>query len=88
MDSTNFFVPNPINRFSIGDRTEGLKYNDDGSLDIYVQSTAPVGHESNWLPSPTSTTNPGFALLLRMYTPKESVQNNSYIIPSVKIVTE
>ncbi|MGG1674347.1 DUF1254 domain-containing protein [Neobacillus sp. NRS-1170] len=87
-DSTNFFVANPINRFSIGDRTEGLKYNDDGSLDIYVQSTAPAGHESNWLPSPSSTTNPVFGLFLRMYTPKESVQNNSYIIPSVKIVKE
>ncbi|MFD4704911.1 DUF1254 domain-containing protein [Gottfriedia sp. NPDC058432] len=87
-DSTNYFIANPINRFSIGDRTEGLKYNIDGSLDIYVQSTAPVGHESNWLPSPSSTTNTGFALLLRMYTPKESVQNNSYIIPSVKISSE
>ncbi|MFB7140758.1 DUF1254 domain-containing protein [Gottfriedia sp. NPDC056225] len=87
-DSTNFFVANPINRYSIGDRTEGLKYNDDGSLDIYVQSTAPAGHETNWLPSPSSTTNPGFALLLRMYTPKESVQNNSYIIPSVIISTQ
>jgi hypothetical protein len=47
-------VKNPINRFSIGDRTKGLTYNPDGSLDIYIQNQAPVGHESNWLPCPPS----------------------------------
>ncbi len=45
------FVKNPINRYSIGSRTSGLKFNQDGSLDIYIQSSMPAGHESNWLPS-------------------------------------
>ena len=43
-------VKNPINRFSIGDRTKGLTYTPNGSLDIYIQSQAPSGHEGNWLP--------------------------------------
>ena len=38
-------VKNPINRFSIGDRTKGLTYNPDGSLDVFVQNQAPAGHE-------------------------------------------
>ena len=32
-----FFVANPINRYAIGSHTPGLRYNPDGSLDIYVQ---------------------------------------------------
>ena len=44
-------VKNPINRFSIGDRTKGLTANADGSLDVYIQDQPPAGHESNWLPS-------------------------------------
>ena len=47
-------VKNPINRFSIGDRTKGLTYNPDGSLDVFVQNQTPAGHESNWLPCPAS----------------------------------
>ena len=38
MYSADFqLVKNPINRFSIGDRTPGLIRNPDGSLDIYIQ---------------------------------------------------
>ena len=28
--NTRLLVENPINRYSIGDRTDGLKYGDDG----------------------------------------------------------
>ena len=51
---TRLLVDNPINRYSIGDRTEGLKKNEDGSLTIYVQKDSPgKDKESNWLPAPT-----------------------------------
>ncbi|WP_179194791.1 DUF1254 domain-containing protein [Bacillus sp. EAC] len=76
-----FFVNNPINRFSIGDRTKGLKYNADGSLDIYIQNAVPVGHESNWLPSPKNH----FVLSLRMYMPKQTLLDGAYQIPKVQI---
>ena len=59
-------VKNPINRFSIGDRTPGLTCNPDGSLDIYIQNEPPTGHESNWLPSPPSGL---FRLNYRIYLP-------------------
>ena len=50
-DAKNRFVANPINRYSVSDRS-GLVPNADGSVDIYIQNTAPTGHESNWLPAP------------------------------------
>ncbi|MDM5328239.1 DUF1254 domain-containing protein [Neobacillus sp. CF12] len=78
----NFFVSNPINRYSIGDRTEGLKYNPDGSLDIYIQNAPPLGHESNWLPAPANH----FVLMLRMYMPEKSVLDGTYKFPLVEKV--
>jgi hypothetical protein len=65
-------VKNPIGRFSIGDRTKGLTYNGDGSLDIYIQSEPPAGHESNWLPSPSSGL---FRINYRMYLPTKEAQD-------------
>jgi hypothetical protein len=57
-----------------------VKYNKDGSLDIYVQSTAPAGHRSNWLPSPSSGQ---FEVILRMYWPKSGVIKGSYTYPQI-----
>ncbi len=77
---------NPIDRFSIGDRTKGIVYNADGSLDLYIQSTAPEGKESNWLPSPPSG---NYRLNYRVYLPTEPVRNPDTMIkyiPGVKKV--
>ncbi|CAI8871980.1 DUF1254 domain-containing protein [Brevibacillus sp. IT-7CA2] len=87
-NAENFFIENPIDRYSIGSRTEGLVYNEDGSLDIYIQSTAPTGHESNWLPSPSSSESLNFGLILRIYTPDEKIQENTFVLPAVKVVNQ
>jgi len=70
-------VKNAIKRFSIGDRTKGLMYYRDGSLDIYVQNKAPHGMESNWLPSPPSGL---FRLNYRIYLPTEEARNPATLI--------
>jgi Protein of unknown function (DUF1214)/E1-E2 ATPase len=79
-------VKNPINRFSIGDRTPGLARNPDGSLDIYIQSRAPKGHETNWLPSPPSGQS---RLNYRIYLPaaeaKDPMTLVKYLPPIKKI---
>lgn len=50
---------NPIKRYSIGDRTPGLKFDDDGSLTIYVQKDSPgKDKESNWLAHPVRRVQP------------------------------
>lgn len=71
----NFLAANPINRFAIGDRND-LKFNNDGSLDIYVQRENPgKAKESNWLPAPEKGT---FQLTMRLYWPKEEVFNGTW----------
>ena len=69
-DSEGFQVANSINRFAIGDR-DALKFNGDGSLDLYIQNQNPGSDkESNWLPAPKSG---GLGLTMRLYTPKPKV---------------
>ena len=78
MYGTNFqLVENEINRYSIGDRNPELKYNDDGSLTIYIQSQAPQGHEGNWLPSPGKGL---FRINYRIYLPDEKTRNPDTLI--------
>jgi hypothetical protein len=80
-DARNHFVANPINRYSVSDRT-GLTQNPDGSVDIFIQTSAPAGHESNWLPAPVGQ----FILWLRVYIPGEAILNGEYIVPPVEAV--
>ena len=63
-DAHQRFVPNPINRYSVSDRSD-LVQNADASVDIHIQNTAPAGHDSNWLPAPPGN----FILWLRVYLP-------------------
>jgi hypothetical protein len=77
-DAHNHFVPNPINRYNVGDRS-GLVPNADGSVDIYIQKTAPPGHESNWLPAPAGN----FSLWLRVYLPGQTILDGKYKVPPV-----
>ena len=77
-NSRNRFVPNPINRYSVSDRS-GLVPNGDGSVDIYIQNAAPAGHESNWLPAPTGK----FILWLRVYLPGATILEGKYKVTPV-----
>jgi hypothetical protein len=71
-------VPNPINRYSLSDRS-GLAQNSDGSVDIYIQKARPAGHESNWLPAPAGS----FILWLRVYLPGQAILDGEYAVPPV-----
>ncbi len=79
----NLFVDNPINRYSIGKYTEGLKNNTDGSLDIYIQNASPdADKESNWLPAPSGS----FNMVLRTYLPQPQILNGTWQLPIVQNV--
>jgi hypothetical protein len=77
-DAKNYYVQNPINRYSVSDHS-GLISNADGSVDIYIQNAAPAGHKSNWLPAPKGD----FILWLRVYLPGEAILNKTYQVPAV-----
>ena len=85
MYGANFqLVKNPIDRFSIGDRTQGLTFNPDGSLDVYVQNAPPKGYESNWLPCPPSGL---FRINYRIYLPTKEAQDPATLgqyLPPIK----
>ncbi len=82
-DEEGFQVANKLNRFAIGDRDE-LKYNADGSLDIYIQHGSPgADKESNWLPSPAKGT---LGVTMRLYAPKPEALDGRWNPPAMKKV--
>ena len=84
MYDPDFAVPNSINRYAIGDR-DALKYNSDGSLDIYIQPESPGEQkESNWLPSPKAG---GMTVTMRLYAPKSAALEGTWIPPAIKPAT-
>lgn len=79
-DEEGFPVDNAINRYAIGDRDD-LKFNKDGSLDIYIQHTSPGKEkESNWLPSPEKGV---LGITLRLYSPKAEVLDGRWVPPYI-----
>ena len=79
------FAANPINRYNLGSMSDPpLITNPDGSIDIYIQrdSPDPTG-TPNWLPAPASG---NFSLTLRLYWPKESVVDKSWVPPAIQLV--
>ncbi|HEY2620722.1 MAG TPA: DUF1254 domain-containing protein [Acetobacteraceae bacterium] len=80
-DEDGFQVPNPINRFAIGDRDK-LTFNADGSLDIYVQAESPgKDKESNWLPAPKDAP---FQPTMRLYSPRREVADGNWAPPGLQ----
>jgi hypothetical protein len=80
-DEAGFQVANPISRFAIGDRDE-LKYNADGSLDLYMQNENPGRDKvSNWLPSPAKGK---LGVTMRLYAPKPQALDGRWNPPAIK----
>ena len=75
-----WLVDNPINRYSIGSATPGLKKAADGSITLYFQAKSPgKDKESNWLPAPEGP----FWPILRTYGPGQTILDKTYKLPPV-----
>lgn len=81
-DEHGFPTANALKRNAIGDR-DALKFNADGSLDLYIQHASPgTEKESNWLPAPAGP----FNLTLRAYSPKAEALDGRWAPPPVRRV--
>jgi hypothetical protein len=77
---TQLLAANPIQRYSLGDRSPDLSYDADGGLTLVLQSDAPTpAQQNNWLPTPEGP----FNLLLRLYLPKAGALAGSYRLPTI-----
>jgi hypothetical protein len=79
-DRDGWLVANPIDRYSLSDRSRELVFNRDGSLDILIQHQPPARNLSNWLPAPEGE----FDLLLRTFLPKKELLELKWVIPPVE----
>jgi hypothetical protein len=82
-DEEGFQVPNVLNRFAVSSWMP-LKYNADGSLDLYFQNASPGKEkEANWLPAPKGS----FNLLMRLYAPRAEALTGKWNPPPVTRVS-
>jgi hypothetical protein len=80
---SKLFVDNPIDRYAIGDRTDGITYGEDGSLTISLRHRKPDGDASaNWLPTPKGP----FYVVIRAYNAGPDVFNGSWSPPPIRLV--
>jgi hypothetical protein len=79
-DTDGFQVANSLDRRALSDR-DPLRYNADGSLDLYIQHAAPgPEREANWLPGPAGP----LVLFLRLYEPKLDVLDGRWAPPAAR----
>jgi hypothetical protein len=78
--ATSQLVPNPIDRYNIGDRTPGLVYDADGALTLHLSSSEPPDGPANWMPVPATP----FHLVLRMYLPRAQALDGTYAPPRIE----
>ena len=81
---SRLLAANPIDRYSIGDRTPGIRYADDGSLEIALQATEPDDpvRRANWLPTPAD--GHPFTIIYRIYGPGENARSGTWTLPPIQ----
>lgn len=77
----DFLIENIMQRHAIGSR-DALVMNEDGSLDLYIQASAPPDKwQANWLPVKQGQ---GFALNARLYWPKAAALEGRWHMPAIE----
>ena len=80
-DKDHNLVENPIDRYSIGDRTPELVRDPGGGLTLTIQNEPPEAEQvSNWLPAPRGP----FNLILRTYLPAREIVEQTWQPPALQ----
>jgi hypothetical protein len=76
----HLFSPNDLKRYSLGTKNKDLKFNDDGSLTLYISHVSPgADKQNNWLPAPEGT----FSLYIRAYWGEKAILDGSWQPPKI-----
>lgn len=78
-DAEYFFVENALNRYTLSERNTLISTLTVPWISIFSTNPAIKKLQANWLPAPEDN----FALILRMYWPKEALLNGSWESPGV-----
>ena len=70
-----------MQRASQSSQSPGLQKNADGSVDIYFGPKAPVGKESNWVPT---NADRKFEVLFRLYGPEKPLFDKTWKLPDIE----
>lgn len=66
-----------VDRPDISSLDEGIEYNDDGSIDLYIGPNSPKGKEANWI---ETNSNHNSMFLFRFYGPKAGIRDGSWVM--------
>lgn len=78
-----FLIDNELGRYSIGNRSVGLEFENDGSLNLVVGGSRPA-RENNWLPAPEGP----YLLGLRVYEGSPEVVDAAWYPPPPKPIEQ
>ncbi|WP_156680897.1 DUF1254 domain-containing protein [Sphingomonas profundi] len=79
-DNAGHMIPNPAQRYSVGDRTAVMAKGKDGSVTIILSADDPHDPAANWLPI---ATGPSY-LMMRLYRPKPPVLAGRWSPPAIE----
>ncbi|MBS0634388.1 MAG: DUF1254 domain-containing protein [Verrucomicrobia bacterium] len=79
-NDVDMLVANPANIYAIQSFSDTLHYNEDGSLDIWIQQEKPHSTKANWLPCP----NNGYTLVFRLYKPADKAIDGNWTPPQLR----
>jgi hypothetical protein len=81
--ATYALIYSPLARAGLSSREKpSMKLNDNGSVDLYFGPKAPVGLESNWIPTQGKAPYP----IMRFYGPEQAFWDKTFKLPDVEQV--
>jgi hypothetical protein len=79
---TMAMIENPLKKYTVNSLNKNLKYNEDGSVDIYFGPSAPDNMKENWIPTTENDFFPG----IRFYGPDFERLGKDWKVSGIELV--